>query len=291
MSAPRVKVELAEVVDEGMVTTRLQEHVQPGTTLVGGLEDVTTPESQRRKRKSNGVVDGSRTQSAEKRRCTSTSSSAPTRGPLATVMNGPSTAAAKEIPCSEPKSVKSDTSIHTSRPLSPSQASFTPQPATSHQPQDTINPALEEPRNNDLLENGAAQVDDVKYNPVVPPRKQNARMENAPGSPKAAVLRGRMPTTNEMISTKKPIHKRFGSDEPGTIEDTENIAREPDSAAAAINTDVQYAEDDDEDDDDDVPEVVTTSVGLEQVHKAAVGASQAIERYIRFLLWNAYSVP
>ena len=265
-----------------MVTTRLHGHVQPGITSLGGLEDVT-PESQPIKRKSNGVVNGSRTQSAEKRKRTSISSSAPFDGPLA------STAAAKEIQFSEPKSEKYDTSIHTSRPLPPSHASSTTHPANNQHPPDAINPALEESQDNGLLANGAVQVDNMKHNPVVPQRKQNAHMDNAPASLKAAALEGRIPTTNEMISTKKPTHKRFAIDEPGTVEDTENIVHEPNSAAAAINTDVQYAEDNDN--EDDVPEVVTTSAGFAQAHKAAAGASQAIERYSRILLYYEYSVP
>ena len=290
-SDPQVKAELAEVVDEGMVTTRLQEYVHSGTSLMGGLEDVA-PESQPRERNINGVIKDSRTQPAEKRGHSSSVSPAPVERPPAVATHDPSTTAAKEIP------EKADTFIHTSRPLSPLQVSSAPHPATNHKPPNAVSPVLDEPQHNDLLANGAVQVDIVKQNTVIPPRGPNARIENVPGSPKALVPGDRTRLTNEMTSRNSPTHKRFGSDEPGIIKVTKNMIRGADWLAVAVNTDMQYAEDNDDDDDgghgghgdghgdddeDDEPEIVTTSAGLEQAQRAAAGASQAIERYSRTL--------
>ena len=292
----QVRVELAEAAEGGMVTTRQQEHSLLETSLVGGLEDVT-PKSQSRKRRSVGAVNNTPTENerissigtpmksapAAKRRRISPSPALPERTSTAEAATETDDAVAKKDSSLEPDN---EAVITASLNSSPNPASPAPLPSTRslatnghtsdvdmHSKGELENDKMKPSRPCDEDSEEHAQVN-PKKKPGTKDIKTGSKLANESSPQSQNALR------NDRALTKKPIHKRFGTEEPEVVEELEVNANDENHGRRSRNGDIPNATAQivDEGSEDDAPETVTASAGQAQAQKAAADEAQAVAR-------------
>ena len=280
----QIQQELAEAAHQGMVTTRSQEHNTWETGLVERLE-IDAPGPQVRKRKGNDGEENTPTQSAVKRRRAS-----PERdlsvdaGPG--VSNGSLKVEATNQTSDEADRFLDDigNSISSIMSLPDHHVPESQTLIGDSQIPDIVNESQgikadggpsgngESSGNNAVQNRSNTSRKRRKHNPTH--SRTNGDLHKAISSPNST-----NGPKEDKPKVKKPIHKRFGSEEPSLSSDQRMLE---DAQIRSLDRAMEGAVVSDEENDSgaDVPEVVTASAGLNQARSAAAEALKAAERHV-----------
>ena len=278
----QIQAELAHAIEDGMVTTRQQEHASADTSLVEGLEG-DKPKYLRKRKGDNEVEEILGKSGLKKKR----------------VNGGPDHSAVDATKSNSPKvrisSLNDGAIVDGPLPQEP-EAITHPNSPTLETPGFEMSPnsmGLTNGKRNEIpakplgsmseetIEAGVSEElgDDIptKSNSGKKRKRQDQANHATNGGVNATSPKKLASVKDNALEIKKPTHKRFPSEEPETFLhlSSHNDAQDHDTSGDLKKPSAPHVEDDS---DDDAPETVTASVGLAQAQSASAEASKAAER-------------